>query len=102
MILVGFGVFWSTATAIKSESSKAAEFDSDLSLTSSKNENQRHTLPIFADNSSSREPEDKEIELVMSQASCSRQDAIDALKSHGNDIVEVIMFCTNAAEVSKF
>mmetsp|Transcript_60829 Transcript_60829/g.144959 ORF Transcript_60829/g.144959 Transcript_60829/m.144959 type:complete len:191 (-) Transcript_60829:173-745(-) len=35
--------------------------------------------------------EPKDIELVMSQVSCSRSKAIKALKAHNNDIVEAIM-----------
>ncbi len=34
------------------------------------------------------------MELVMSQASCSRAKAINALKSNGNDIVNSIMSLT--------
>lgn len=35
--------------------------------------------------------EEKDIELVMTQVSCTRQKAIDALKKNKNDIVEAIM-----------
>lgn len=35
----------------------------------------------------------KDIELVMQQASCSRADAVAALKKNNNDIVNAIMVC---------
>ena len=38
--------------------------------------------------------EQKDIELVMSQANVSKAKAIRALKNNGNDIVNAIMVCT--------
>ena len=40
--------------------------------------------------------EPKDIELVMTQADCSRERAIAALKKHDSDIVNSIMELTNA------
>ena len=40
--------------------------------------------------------EEKDIELVMTQADCSRERAIAALKKHDSDIVNSIMELTNA------
>lgn len=41
------------------------------------------------------EPSDKDVDLVMSQAGCNKEEAIKALKANKNDIVEAIMHFTS-------
>lgn len=52
-----------------------------------------------AKNQTQTEPDEKEIELVMTQAECNRSDALNALKLTGNDIVEAIFHLQTSAEV---
>ena len=54
-------------------------------------ENKESTTSAPAATENEEGVETKDIELVMQQVSCTRQQAVAALKKHGGDIVNAIM-----------